>query len=395
MMTPYIIINTIQRYYRHGVNIILVLMCCFLISIGRASAQDALPEGDQLSPDSQKTNEESKEEDFQKWAFFPVIASETETGLQFGGLAVRFFEPESIELRTSTIDLVAFGTANQQYYTGISSDLYMKKDLYHLNFFANGRLWPANYYGMGSNSLEEDKEKFESTGFRTSIIFERKFADIFYAGAQYKFENSWIDPDSPEPQGTLTNGSITGAEGGLRSGLGATASLDTRDNINDSREGTLIKAQALYFEDCFGSDFDYSLYTLDMRKFITLAKITGLGIRGYAQLQRGDIPFQDLSSPDGYSILRGIERGRYRDRDMVAFQAEWRYPIYKRFSGTLFVETAQVADDLADLYHDNWISGAGAGLRWAINPTEKFNTRIDFAWVDNGFGLTIGMREAF
>lgn len=394
-MTPHIIINTIQRYYRHGVNIILVLMCCFLICAGKASAQEALPEGDQLSTDTQKTDEESQEDDFQKWAFFPVIASETETGLQFGGLAVRFFEPESIELRTSTIDLVAFGTANQQFYTGISSDVYFKKDTYHLGFASNGRLWPANFYGIGSDSLEDDKEEFESTGFNTSIFFERKFAGIFYAGIQYRFENSWIDAESLKQEGVLTNDSITGAEGGLRSGLGATVSLDTRDNINDAREGTLIKAQALYFEDCFGSDFDYSLYTLDMRQFISLAGITGLGIRGYAQLQRGDIPFQDLSSPNGYNILRGIEKGRYRDRDMVALQAEWRYPIYKRFSGTLFVETAQVADDLTDLYNDNWISGAGAGLRYALNPTEKFNVRIDFAWVDNGFGLTIGMREAF
>jgi len=394
-MTPYIIINTIQRYYRQSVNIILVLMCCFSISAGKASAQEALPEGDQLSPDSQQIDEESKKEDFQKWALFPVIASETETGLQLGALAIRFFEPESSELRTSTIDLVAFGTTEQQFYTGLSSEYYFKKDLYRLDFSFRGRLWPANFYGIGSDSHEDDKEKLESTAFDTDIAFERKFYNIVYAGIRYRFENSWIDQESPDPGGMITSGSVIGAEGGIRSGLGATVLMDTRDNLNDSRAGALIQTGALFFKDCFGSDFDYSMYTLDMRKYITLASVTGLGIRGYAQLLRGDIPFQDLSSPNGYNILRGIERGRYRDRDMVAFQAEWRYPIYKRFSGTLFAETAQIAYDLTDLYHDNWISGAGAGLRWAINPTEKFNVRIDFAWVDNGFGLTIGMREAF
>ncbi len=321
-----------------------------------------------------------------------MIASETETGLQLGGLTVRFLKPESQEFRTSTIDFVAYGTANKQYYAGVSSDLYLKKDTYHLKMKASGRFWPANFYGIGSATIEEDKEKFESTGINTRLVFERKLINILYAGVLYKFRNNWIETESGD---VLQNENLIGAEGGLRSGFGVTLSLDTRDNTNDARDGTFIKADALYFEDYFGSDFDYSLYTLDMRQYITLAKITGLGIRGYVQLMRGDIPFQDLSSPNGYNILRGLENGRYRDRDMIAFQAEWRYPIYKRFGGTIFMETAQVAEDLSDIHNDAWTSGAGIGLRYALNPSEKFNTRIDLSWVDSGFGLTIGMREAF
>ncbi|MBW1893149.1 MAG: BamA/TamA family outer membrane protein [Deltaproteobacteria bacterium] len=393
--------QAIQCHNRYNMNIILILICCLCLNIGKAFAEEALPTNDKTSSATHQDDathqaeEEFQAEDFQEWAFFPVIASETETGLQLGGLAVRFFKPESNEFRTSTIDFVAFGTVNQQYYTGVTSDFYLKRDLYHLNLTANGRFWPANFYGIGNDTTEEDKKLFESTGLDTRIVFERKFIDLLYAGVLYKFRNSWIEPESPESEGVLQNESLTGAEGGLRSGLGITLSLDTRDNVNDARDGTFIKADALYFEDSFGSDFDYSLYTLDMRQFITLARVTGLGIRGYVQLMRGDIPFQDLSSPNGYNILRGLENGRYRDRDMIAFQAEWRFPIYKRFGGTVFMETAQVAEDLSDIHNDGWTSGAGVGLRYAINYSEKFNTRIDFSWVDGGFGLTIGMREAF
>jgi len=385
----------IRQGGRCGLIFFVILIYSLHLNEGILHAREAPPSEEATPADGQKTGEESEKNDFQKWAFFPVIASETETGLQLGGMVVRFFEPESSGLRTSTIDLVAFGTTEQQYYSGLSSDYYFKKDLYRLNFAFSGRLWPANFYGIGSDSNEDDKEKFESTAFDTAIAFERKFHDIVYAGIQYKFENSWIDQESPDPGGTIAGGRVLGAEGGIRSGLGAIVSLDTRDNLNDSRTGELIQTGVLFFKDGFGSDFDYSMYTLDMRKYITLAGVTGLGIRGYAQVLRGDIPFQDLSSPDGYGILRGIEKGRYRDRDLIAFEAEWRFPIYKRFGGTLFTETAQVAHDITDLYHDNWVTGAGAGLRYALNPSEKFNIRIDVAWVDSGFGLTIGMREAF
>jgi hypothetical protein len=293
---------------RYNMNLILILICCLCLNIGEAFAEESLPTNAKAPSKTDQTETDQTEKDFQKWAFFPVIASETETGLQLGGLTVRFLKPESQEFRTSTIDFVAYGTANKQYYAGVSSDLYLNKDIYHLKMKANGCFWPANFYGAGYNTTEDDKEAFESTGIGTHLVFERKFMHVLYAGVLYKFRNSWIEPESLESEGVLQNESLTGAKGGLRSGLGVTLSLDTRDNTNDARDGTFIKADALYFEDYFGSDFDYSVYTLDMRQYITLAKITGLGIRGYIQLMRGDIPFQDLSSPNGYNILRGLEK---------------------------------------------------------------------------------------
>lgn len=368
-------------------NMLLVLICSLFLGVGGAYADENLSTAGETISETPHVDEA-----FQQWAFFPVIASSTETGLQLGGLAVRFLEPESPELRTSTIDFVAYGTTNQQYFAGITPNLYFFRDTYHLKLSTNGRFWPANFYGIGNDTPEENEEEFESTAFQTRVSFERKFADIFYAGILYTFKNSWIDP---EDEGVLQEETILGSTGGLRSGVGGTLSLDTRDNTNDARDGTYIKADALCFDESVGSDFDYTLYTLDMRHFLTLLKVTGLGVRAYAQLMRGDIPFQDLSSANGYTVLRGIEKGRYRERDMVAFQAEWRYPIYKRFGGTLFLETAQVAEDLTDIDTDGWTSGAGVGFRYALNPSEKFNIRADMSWVDSGFGLTIGVREAF
>ena len=57
----------------------------------------------------------------------------------------------------------------------------------------------------------------------------------------------------------------------------------------------------------------------------------------------------------------------------------------------------------AYLYHikiisakdDGWKYSVGGGLRYALNPAERFNIRLDLSWVDSGFGVVLNIREAF
>lgn len=331
-------------------------------------------------------------EPFQRWAFFPVVGSSTETGFQFGALAVRFFEPDSPDSRTSTVDFLGYTTTEGQYHLSVSPDIYFDQDRYHFYARVRGEYWPDKFYGIGNETPEENAEDYEATRLGTVLKFERKFWDLVYVGGVYNFETEDIEDDD---RGTTITGDVTGADGGIVSGLGYTVSIDRRDNVNDARDGIYALLESVFFDEAIGSDFRYASHNLDLRSYATLTKRTGLAFRGYLRMVRGEIPFQALSTPDGYSMLRGIETGRYRDRDMAALQAELRYPIYWRFGGTLFVETAQVAHELSALRNDGWKVGAGAGLRFALNPSERFNVRLDVSWVDGGVGVTLGVREAF
>ena len=102
-----------------------------------------------------------------------------------------------------------------------------------------------------------------------------------------------------------------------------------------------------------------------------------------------------MQGPDGTLILRGIENGRYRDKDMVALQSEYRVPVHGKFSGTVFAEAAQVAPRLGDMVANRFITSVGMGFRYALNPSQRFNVRGDVAWVDNGMAMIINVREAF
>ncbi len=62
---------------------------------------------------------------------------------------------------------------------------------------------------------------------------------------------------------------------------------------------------------------------------------------------------------------------------------------------TLFTETAQVASDYSMFSIDEFKYGVGAGLRYALNPSERFNIRLDVSWVDKGLGFVFFIKEAF
>jgi hypothetical protein len=346
----------------------------------------------QSEPNRDKDNSESKKDDFQKWALFPIISSSAETGLMLGGLAVRFFEPPSPDIRTNSIDFMVFGSMKEQYNAIVAPNLYFKDELYHLKFTMAGALWPANYYGIGNDTHKDNKEKYESTSFSTLLLFERKFEDKIYIGANYFISYEELDI---EEDGALESNDILGAKDGLNSGPGIAVTLDTRDNENDARSGSFINFRSNWFSPAFGGDYTFEKYEIFLGRYIPIAKVTGLALGGQINLTRGDIPFTGLNSPDGVKILRGIENGRYRDRDMAALQVEYRFPIANRWGAALFAETAQVAHKIGDLTMDGWKYSLGTGIRYALNPSERFNLRLDVSFVDDGFGLVLNIREAF
>jgi outer membrane protein assembly factor BamA len=335
---------------------------------------------------------DSKDEDFQEWVLFPVIASTAETGLILGGYAVRFFEPSGPDMQTNTIDFAAFGSIEEQYQVIVSPNIYFKDDLYHLDFSLSGEIWPANYYGIGNDTSEDDKEEYDSQAITTDLLLERRLIGNLYIGANYELKFEEVDPDA---DGSLKSDEITGYDGGVQSGVGLSLTLDTRDNPNDTRRGSFIGLQSNWFQPAFGSDFTFETYELYLRHFFSLTKNTGLALGGQLNMSRGDIPFRELNSPDGSELLRGIEYGRYRDRDMAGLQAEYRFPITGKWGGTIFAETAQVAHTIDQLNMDNWKYSIGGGIRYALNPSERFNIRLDLTLVDDDMGFVLNFREAF
>ena len=329
----------------------------------------------------------------QRWAAFPVISSSPETGLVLGGMLFHFFPIDRPGAQASTLDLIAYGTTEGQYALAVTPNVFFGDGSYRVNtsFFAN--FWPANFYPIGNDSPDDDEE-YESTSYGANLILEGRYFDSFIVNVGGRYEH--VDMEVEEG-GMLASGTVHGADDGEYVCGGIALGYDTRDNTNSPTRGSLARYEYLAYDEDIGSSLDFSVQTLDLRYYQSVPMVQGSVLAFAAQVKSssGDVPFRYLPTPDGTNILRGIENGRYKDHQMVSLQSEFRFPLWKRLSGTVFAEFAQVADEFGDMELGETKTSIGSGIRYALNSEQRFNVRADLSWVDGGPGMIINIREAF
>ena len=327
----------------------------------------------------------------QRWVIVPVVARTPEMGWLGGGLFIHFFPTDRPGQRASSLDLISFRTTHDQFLIALAPKIYIRQDRYRIQPSVSWLSWKSQYYGIGSNT-PDSAELYQTKSARAAVSATRFLDDCCFIRTGATVERSRNAYDSG---GRIDSESIDGKDGGWLTGAGIGFGRDTRDNENATRQGALIEYRAEYYHESLASDYRYILQTVDARVFFPFRTADTLGIAFRWRYTRGEIPLRELSSPDGSEILRCIENGRYLDKDLYALQAEYRFPIWKRIGGTAFLETAQVSSVFPRLEKSGFIVSAGIGLRYALNVKERVNLRADFAWVDQGFGFVINIREAF
>ena len=106
-----------------------------------------------------------------------------------------------------------------------------------------------------------------------------------------------------------------------------------------------------------------------------------LSLHGLAQLTRTkdgqDIPFFMLPALGGGSTLRGFSSWRFRDRNSLLLQAEWRIMVNRFIDTAIFYDAGKVGARASDLDLDGLRHDYGFGLRF--HGPVSTPLRIDFA----------------
>jgi hypothetical protein len=120
-----------------------------------------------------------------------------------------------------------------------------------------------------------------------------------------------------------------------------------------------------------------------------------VALQALAVASSGQPPFDQYPQLGGESLLRGYFQGRYRDRSLLAFQGEYRLPLFWKFGLAGFAGIGQVAPDFGGFGLDRfWVAG-GAGLRFLLAKREGLNIRMDFAFGEGSSGFYLSFGEAF
>lgn len=356
---------------------------------------------------------ERRVEDAQRWAFVPILMSNAETGAQGGALAIRFLNPGDTLNKPSTAGFAARVSQKGQVEVNLFPEWYLGNNLYHIAADVNYIRWPADFYEPG-NGPKDSLDPYLAQGVNGSLTVERAWFRNFSAGPQALFKYEEIEPEGMG--GRLGNGepaaggeprdSVAGRAGGLTSGLGGVMTYDGRDAVYWTRSGTYLRAKAAWYREAWGSEFDFDSYCLEARRFFPLFATGALGVSATLQLKDGNIPFRELSSADGDHNMRGMVRGKYRDNHLMILQTEYKsyLPDYgwlsspsirNRLGYAVFAEAGQVASRVEDFEVGESRYGWGFGLRYALNPSQRLNIRLDVGFVDGAVAPAINIKEAF
>ena len=98
--------------------------------------------------------------------------------------------------------------------------------------------------------------------------------------------------------------------------------------------------------------------------------------------------------------MRGYYSGRFRDRNQLATQVEYRmlplpFNFTKRWGAAVFGGTGTVFNSFNTFSTKNFVWSGGAGLRFLIFPKKDIFTRLDVAFTKEGKGFYIFIGEAF
>ncbi|WP_141591831.1 BamA/TamA family outer membrane protein [Myxococcus sp. AB056] len=324
---------------------------------------------------------------------FALPAYQPETSFLLGGAASLIYQPPASRGgRESQVMLAAAASTRGQFTLLLQPDVNLLDDRLNLTATASAARFPDRFFGMGARTRAEDEEDFTPIFFELELSPKWRIAPRLYVGPTVRYQHARFTYVAED--GAVRH--MTGAEGGSTVQFGLTALYDSRDNTLNPVTGLVARLNLRRARDAWGSDYVFDVLRLDVRRYLTLpwGQRHVLAMQGLVDLRDGEPPFYDTGRLGGMELSRGYLEGRFRERQHLGAQVEYRAPLFWRLGAVAFVSAATVARSPRDFDMRDIKPAAGAGLRFAPMTDVPVNIRLDIAYgSEPSFYLNVG--EAF
>jgi hypothetical protein len=123
------------------------------------------------------------------------------------------------------------------------------------------------------------------------------------------------------------------------------------------------------FDDLDRNAYSFQRAEADLQQYISLYRHRRvLALRALVSVSDADagaqVPFYYQPTLGGPDDLRGFHRERFRDKDVLLLQAEYRWEIFTAVDGALFYDTGKVASRVENLNFKDLESDYGIGFRF-------------------------------
>lgn len=302
----------------------------------------------------------------------PVLARTEETGWQVGGLKMHV--NDETDSRTYWAGLA---TENKQF---LLKWQYHQPHQYRLG--VSTEYWPANVYTSNDDSAIAEKYTLQRQSIKAKRLRPLNFA---HYKTRRKTPYQWgfeVLANYDEIEWSTSQVNQTTDEG-FSSLFGLLFQRDTRSHIDWPTHGNFLESKVSV------STHNYTQVSTAWSYFTPMPAKSVLALKSSVSKQYGNVPFLYQLSPDGDHILRGAENGRFRTKQLISLQAEWRQPLFWRLSSNIFADFVFIDEQYTLL------KSFGIGGRFAALPEKKINLRADIGMINNDLGFVINLGEAF
>ena len=239
-----------------------------------------------------------------------------------------------------------------------------------------------DFFGLGPNSLREAHSTY---GLRSTDV----------GGAAGVRLTPWFSLGSTIDFLTPSVSVLADQPDFIRAGV--TAEVNTREPRGNPRQGARYALAYQRFDARRSGSLpavappqagDFDRVEVDLQQYISLYRNRRvLALRGFVSSSDapggGEVPFYYMRTLGGPDDLRGFRQFRFRDRNVLLLQAEYRWEIFTAMDGAIFYDAGKVASRFEDLNFRDLESDDGIGFR--------FGTRNGvFLRVEGAFGSSGG-----
>lgn len=337
---------------------------------------------------------------------FPVAGYTLQTG--FAGVLTSNFAFYTSEHRQANLSTVLASVTYSQYeqiILPVQANIWTRGNKYNIQTDWRYLQYPSITYGLGGNSNADSGYNIDYGYLRLHQAILRSVAKDFYLGVGYDLDYFWniseVDPPAAKPTDFERYG-LTRTE--TASGISAHLVFDDRRNPINPEKGNYLSVAYRPNFTFLGSDNNWQSLIIDARKFIpfpgSTRNVLALWSYDWFTLGNGNPPYLLLPSTgwDAYSnTARGYIQGRYRSKNMLYLESEYRFGISANglLGGVVFAN-AQSFSEMSTGRYTYIIPGYGAGLRINLNKFSRTSLCIDYGWGTHGSGgFFVNLGEVF
>ncbi|MGC6533583.1 MAG: BamA/TamA family outer membrane protein [Flavobacteriales bacterium] len=331
------------------------------------------------------------------WIGVPVLFRLPETGWGAGAAVMhtRFLGHPS----TTPPSQIQFGfayTQNKQLLVYLPFQLYAADDRWRAKGEVGYYRYSYFYYGRGNELQDPDGERFYVTFPRLRLDWLLPLnTEGHFAGVRYWYEDYRVDTDRYTPGGYFDTGLVPGGTGSTVSGLGGVYLMDHRDHVMQPKQGWYAEASYQHFSQALGGSSGFDRYRLDVRGYRNLKDTHTLASRLWLEYGTGDVPFQQLALMGGSRRMRGFYEGRFRDRNALIWQGEYRLDIRELWGVVAFASLGMVAIEPRDFALKHLRYTYGVGARFELDQASRLNLRFDVGVGEGRLQTYFTFGEAF